>query len=108
MGPITKQRIAQTLNLLPLVRWDRHLENHEGGVDVYGWIDRTDGRGDFVLIRFDLTGMWLEFWTSSADHSRSIFETLSGGPADDHNDCSRVDETFGDLVSHKATTGAGV
>jgi hypothetical protein len=106
MGPITKERIAETLNLLPEVRWDRYLENHEGGWDCYGWIDRPDGRSDFALIRFDVIGLWLEFWTSSAEHSRSIFERLNNSSAEDHNDCVRIDETFGALVPNTTTSRA--
>jgi hypothetical protein len=44
-------RIAAKLNEMPQVRWDRFV-TYQNVTRVFGWIDREDGRADFVLCDF--------------------------------------------------------
>ncbi len=105
-----KTQVAAAMNLLPFVRWDRFIdwEYDEGsnGVLVYGWIDRDDGRADFVTLQFESAWGWkpdqCAATTSSAARSREI-QQLLGHDAADHADCKRVDEHFGDLVRNKTS-----
>jgi len=95
-------RRAATMNALPFVRWDRAIPGG-GFMDVYGWIDRDDGRFDFVLLTFfdehppDAPPWWS---TSSARYSAEI-ATILGGSTDTHNDCQRIDDVFGDRVPNR-------
>lgn len=98
---MTLQQIADVLNLFPEVRWDRCL--HPGGEDdaefvAYGWIDRDDGRSDFLLIR--TRGEGVGFTTSSAALSRDFGRRLHG-TVEHHVDCERVEDVFGLLVANK-------
>ena len=100
--------IAERLNLLDEVRWDRFTA-YANEVTVYGWIDRGDGRSDFVLITFAINDLddsirWEQWFTSSAACSQSIYQRLSGR-TEGHVDCQRVDQTFGRLVRHTASMG---
>jgi hypothetical protein len=96
---------APWLNRLPFVRWDRFVAEPSGDIAVFGWIDRDDNRADFVLVLWEdaapLPGPPC-YWTSSAAHSKEIGQLLYGDQpwfsADEHIDCERVDESFGDLV----------
>jgi hypothetical protein len=55
------------------VEWDRVTDEGDA-VKVYGWIQRRDGKRDFVLVRFD--DETVEFTTSSAKHSAEIARLL--------------------------------
>lgn len=104
--PIVQAEIAEVLNRLPEVRWDRFTYG-AGAAAVYGWIDRADGRADFVLVRFrvdDEGTRFFDWWTSSAKHSLGICERLNGKVLG-HVDCERVDERFGHLVERTTTGG---
>lgn len=97
---------ADWLNRLPFVRWDRYVES-DGDFAVFGWIDREDGRSDFVLVLWEtadpLPGAPC-YWTSSAARSKEIGELLYGGiegfDPDSHVDCARVEDDFGGLVEN--------
>jgi hypothetical protein len=91
------------MNALPYVRWDCLVQSSDTDVVVYGWIQRADGRRDFVVMSLtapvgDKAGM-VVFTTSSAKHSHDIGVRLglteAGAP---HLECERVDEVFGGLV----------
>lgn len=98
---LDKAALADSMNLLTFVRWDRFIESNGKGV-VYGWIDREDGRCDFVLLDFEQRpiGVAVGYSTSSASRSREIGQLLYGDN-DEHMDCQRVDMEFGDLVANK-------
>lgn len=92
---LAEQR-AEILNRLPIVKWGRSVPWEDGaGLVAYGWIDRDDGRSDFVLVAF----LWpaeplsFTFWTSSAKHSAEIMELLCGDSAG-HVDCERAAEVL--------------
>lgn len=102
------ERMAEYLNRLPFVAWDRCIRGTveaDGETftfcDVYGWITRRDGQRDYVKI--DFVG-WSEVpgvSTSSAKHSAEIARLCNGANAP-HFDCERVAEVFGDLVERTA------
>lgn len=99
--------IADVCNRLPRVRWDRTAGDDESRV-VYGWVDRDDGRADFVVLTFDLADpvdgvdYLVGFTTSSAEHSDEFHRALFGRQAaDEHYPCERVEDVFGALVRHR-------
>lgn len=96
----TPELIAEWLNKLPFVRWDRFAETPIGEhffTVVYGWIDRDDGHADYVQLEFvswhDKPGSC----TSSAKYSPEITRIFLGEDAE-HIECQRVEDRFGDLV----------
>jgi hypothetical protein len=102
MDPDFVRWCAEQMNKLPFVRWDRCVMRPGGGV-AYGWIDRDDGRCDFVVIYL---GERFGFCTSSAKHSREI-SLLLLGTDEGHRDCERVAGVFGDQVANKVTLPQG-
>lgn len=106
MNEQQKTEIADVLNRLPFVRWDRFVEIDRGvlvdQVRAYGWIDRGDGRSDFVVADFDLSDpIMVGFVTSSDRHSEEIGELVYGVRVEGHVPCQRVESVFGDLVHSK-------
>lgn len=107
-APEVRAAIAETLNRVPMVWWDRlTFDANAPEATVYGWIPRGDGRWDFVLITFGLEAEtpgveWFTWSTSSAKYSTTIYRLLhpEADPAG-HIECERVEETFGDLVLRK-------
>lgn len=90
--------IVEKLKIAIPVEWDRYT-NDDGYYIVYGWILRTDGQRDFLMI-----AMWetdppeaVFYTTSSAKYSRKIAEVIYGS-ADDHNDCRKIDDLFHPLT----------
>jgi len=74
------------------IEWDRFTEN-EGTYDIYGWIERKDGKRDFVLLT-----LWVDnnevvgnFVTSSAKYSKAIYEYMYG-TSEGHCDCKKISE----------------
>ena len=84
------REISDYLNCHPEVRWDRFIEDVDGepgAIAVYGWIDRPDGRADFVLYRFAPSSNDAYFTTSSVE-----FSAENGD--EEHADCQRVADRF--------------
>lgn len=80
---------VEEMAVLDFVNWDRFAGNTER-LSVFGWIDRPDGRSDFVLLRVTAEG--IAFTTSSAELSPEISRRLNGGePSSSHNACQRVE-----------------
>jgi len=75
------------------VEWDRYVED-EGSYSVYGWIQRSDGKRDFVLVNIkeDL-GTYVSFVTSSAKYSRTLTEVIYGETSE-HIDCKKVEDLY--------------
>jgi hypothetical protein len=73
-------------------------------VTAFGWIDREDGRSDFVVVYIDHHGA-AGFATSSAKYSREFSERLFG-TSEGHRDCERIEDVFGDLVPNKVALAA--
>lgn|SRR3990167_10972126 len=85
---IMKKKIIKILNLFPEVIWDRY----SGGLKdmaIFGWIDRKDGRKDFLVMDI-VNGKPQFFRTSSAKLSKSFSERLGWT----HSDCKRVEDLF--------------
>lgn len=84
----------EEMRLLDFVQWDRFVEG-EREVVVYGWIERTTLRDDFVVLTSVPAGVG--FLTSSAKYSEEIGRRLNGGePSGTHSKCQRV-EVVSDL-----------
>jgi len=86
--------IIDTLNKLPMVEWDRFvdatsLDGDYSSTSVYGWIARSDGGRDFVLLEFLSWSDKIGFTTSSAKYTREINKIL-GYAETEHFDCQRV------------------
>lgn len=66
------------------IKWDRYTV-YKDRFTLFGWIDRTDGQRDFVVIDFDDNCELkdISFVTSSAKYSEKIAELLGMG----HSDC---------------------
>lgn len=89
----TPELVTGWLDAMPFVCWDRLNRWEGGGLQVYGWIARADGRADFVLITFEGDGA-LGFTTSSAEWSEHISRLLHGGESVTHIPCERVEHVL--------------
>ncbi len=84
-------KIADELRAYPEVQWDRFIE-YDGKLGIYGWLARSDGRADFLLLDFDAaTGKLLEWITSAHPHPASVVERLEG---EESVECQRVEDIF--------------
>lgn len=98
----TPERIADYLNRLPMVEWDRGVVAPIAGTDdsvcvIYGWILREDGHRDYVQLEF---ASWYTeqpgFTTSSARFSAEMHARIFGPEAAaDHTPCVPVKEIPG-------------
>lgn len=102
----TAEQIADLMNLFPEVRWDR-VSGVRERFFVYGWLDREDGRADFVNLILELEdeeSLTHQLQTSSAERSEEFCRRLErycgAGPESpsEHAPCQRVEDLFGDLV----------
>jgi hypothetical protein len=105
-----KAVITERMNRIGEATWDRCVIQGEAA-SVFGWLERDDGRSDFVLLEFqwgdtkDMAGEKVTWFhagatTSSAPLSKSISERISGAGSP-HFDCQRVEDVFGDSVRRK-------
>lgn len=86
-----RDALATYLNLFPEVRWDR-LTEYGGYRAFYGWIDRKDGKADFMLLGVEGDRV-VRYLKSSKDYSQEFAERLGGtGLLVDHQDCQRVED----------------
>lgn len=87
--------IEKILNQFPEVTWDRWTGEigSEFGIGVYGWIERQDGKSDFMFIRIDNDGAWM-FATSSAKYSAEFSRRLNFEGSSGHEQCKRVENYF--------------
>lgn len=92
----TPEKIAEVLNRLPMVEWDRGIralgssgEPDDVSVIVYGWITRDDGHFDFVEITFVGWSDKVGYTTSSARYSKAI-SLLLDGPHAAYFPCMRI------------------
>lgn len=75
---------------LDFVAWDR-CSGEPGDLAVYGWVERPDGRSDFVVLLVAAGGVG--FATSSAEHSARIQRRLGGATSmTEHQPCRPVEE----------------
>jgi hypothetical protein len=87
---VVADEMRRVLELFPECYWDRLVEV---GADtrVYGWLPRSDGRRDFLLLDFTARDgrFSIGYTTSSAKFSEEIGRRL-GFPASGHVPCKRV------------------
>lgn len=72
----------------PEVKWDRFTES-DSHCTMFGWLDRTDGQRDFMVIVLEGDTAW--YVTSSAKHSKEFSERSGDG---DHKPCQLVEDFF--------------
>ena len=92
----TRQFIKSQLNELAdniPVEWDRYTCSGNIVYNLYGWIKRTDGDRDFLVLQVFLTGdaPIVSFVTSSAKYSKAISEVLFKESAG-HTECIKISE----------------
>lgn len=80
--------LKATMALFPDVEWDRYAGD-EKSASLFGWVPRTDGRRDFLLIKF-IDGEVSSYSTSSAKHSGEFADRLDC----EHSTCQRVADLF--------------
>ena len=90
-------RYRSLLSLLSFVTWDRFTES-----SAFGWIDRHDGRADFVALVNAKEGVYSV--TSSAERSADIGRLLyewhgAKWSAEKHRPCRRIEDVLPDLVN---------
>ena len=93
-------QIARKLSdTIRAITWDRYTQTDEGFFVVYGWIGRTDGQRDFLVVM-----LWeydkpedVFYTTSSAKYSEEVSRVLYG-TADGHNACRKIDELFAGVL----------
>ena len=82
--------VLKRLKPIP-IQWDRFTEEA-----IYGWIERGDGKRDFIVIYYGLENSdnkleedtYWGFTTSSAKYSKKIFELITQHDEDEeHCDC---------------------
>lgn len=90
-----RRTISDKMNEFPEVAWDRSAGEAIYGV-AYGWIDRDDGRSDFMVLHWwqPTKGAPLEFGmtTSSAQLSEEFTRRID--PGLEHAACERVEDEF--------------
>jgi len=78
------------------IEWDRFTQDESNNFHcVYGWINRSDGQRDFILIEYwsDCPdNVW--YCTSSAKYSAEISK-LMYGETTNHNQCQKVENLPG-------------
>lgn len=85
--------IAAKMDEFPEVMWDRAAGADFYGV-AYGWIDRDDGRNDFMCLHWWWQNGELSFamTTSSARLSEEFLRRID--PDLEHAACERVEDEF--------------
>jgi hypothetical protein len=87
-----KTQLNEVADKIP-VEWDRYTCSGNIVYNLYGWIRRSDGERDFVVLQVFLTGgePILSYITSSAKYSRTIAEIIFKESAG-HTDCIKISE----------------
>jgi hypothetical protein len=87
-----KTQLNEIADKIP-VEWDRYTCSGNIVYNIYGWVRRSDGDRDFVLVQFFLNGgiPMMSFVTSSAKYSKQIGEVICGIDFE-HSDCIKISE----------------
>lgn len=104
--------VAAVMNNVLRVRWDRAIEGVEV-LHLYGWVDRPDGRADFVMLGVEWRhragdGQPFELFTMTSSADPALNDELAkaiGVEPDDHADCQRIEEVFGGMVTNAIKLG---
>ena len=88
---IKDPKIEKLLTSLHFVKWDRFVE-FDDTIIIYGWIDKSDSRKDFVTLQVAPT---VDFVTSSVKYS-PIINKILGFTDEEHETakCQRVENIF--------------
>lgn len=95
MSKLAPPSLFEYINLMAVaipIEWDRFTE--EGGdYNIYGWIQRSDGQRDFVLLMLDRKDDKIKggFVTSSAKYSAAICQFMFNEEGD-HEPCKKIVE----------------
>lgn len=96
--------LTAVCNALPFVTWDRltigDLDDDSYG-QVFGWIPRSDGQRDFVIVTSWASWDTVNFNTSSAKYSEEINAILFGAGAE-HGTCKRVEDLLPNVIAKQA------
>lgn len=87
-----KEFLEDMAKLIP-IEWDRYT-NSGTHYYVYGWIQRKDGKRDFVVVEMEQNEESLraiDFVTSSAKYSREIMKIMFVTDAG-HSDCKKISQ----------------
>jgi hypothetical protein len=80
----------EEMALLDFVWWDRYAGMPDD-FKLFGWIDRPDGRSDFILLTVVPEG--IGYTTSSAERAEEVSRRLNDGEkSETHNPCRRVED----------------
>jgi hypothetical protein len=91
-----KHKIAIFLNKYPEVKWDRFTDDKDQNeICFYGWVERTDGKYDYLELAFNHDGD--EKWYSTSSALLSDDFARRGGFV--HNTCQRVENLLGNTVN---------
>lgn len=91
-------KLLKELEIQVGVDWHRYTE--DGAYNVYGWIQRPDGRFDFLLIQYCHPGD-IAYATSSVFFSERIHEIIYG-TAEGHVSCRNIKELYRELLDKSA------
>ena len=85
------KKIEDLLTSLHFVKWDRFVE-FDDTIIIYGWIDKSDSRKDFVTLQVAPT---VDYVTSSVKYS-PIINKILGFTDEEHetSKCQRVENVF--------------
>ena len=99
---VSTETPRQMLQRLPFVEWDRGIVA-ETVATVFGWIQRHDGKRDFVYLEFDRSTSEVVWWaTSSAKYSRQITDALV--PGTDHFDCKPFETVLQEMLGGRSVS----
>ena len=93
--------LTAVCNALSFVTWDRLTFGDVGDNSygqVFGWIPRSDGQRDFVIVTSWASWDTVNFNTSSAKYSEQIDENLYG-PNDGHGTCKLVEDFLPNVIA---------
>lgn len=88
-----KEWLNNIADKIPVI-WDRFIKTTKTTYKVYGWIYRSDGNRDFVLISVDFTDQDdpdIQCVTSSAKYSKELGIIIFGEDSE-HIDCIKFDQ----------------
>lgn len=82
-----KEILIKFSEVCPSLNWDRFTEVNNT-ISAFGWIIRTDGQRDFLVLNFHKKDILEEVWfcTSSAKYGSKFAELIGG----EHVDCQII------------------
>ena len=84
--------ILSSIKSIAPVEWDRYTQN-KNDYNIFGWIRRSDGQRDFLLIQINVKNMVAGFITSSAKYSEEIHKLIFGN-LNMHTNCQKINTSW--------------